>query len=43
MVDLADENKTLKADVVPIIKKMMNDSSPIIQSRIKKLLMLLGS
>jgi hypothetical protein len=43
MVDLADENKTLKADVVPIIKKMMNDGSLTIQSRSIKLLMLLGS
>jgi len=43
MVDLADENKTLKGDVVPIIKKMMNDGSPTEQRRSKKLLMLMGS
>jgi len=37
MVDLANEDEIMKAKVVPIIKKMMKDGSPAIQSRGKKL------
>ncbi len=38
MVDLANEDEKMRSEVVPIIKKMMKDGSPAIQSRGKKLL-----